>query len=73
MDYSVIILKDVNEGGYVGMCKELPEANSQGETLDELQENMKDAIKLTLEVRKEDQERRLAGRRPIYRRVRVTA
>lgn len=53
MDYSVIILKDVKEGGYIGMCKELPEAKSQGETIDELLENMKDAIKLTLEVRKE--------------------
>lgn len=71
-DYSVIIIKDDSEGGYIGMCRELPEAKSQGETLDELLENMKDAIKLTLEVRKEDQARRLAGKRPIYRRVRVT-
>ena len=55
------------------MCKELPEAKTQGETVDELIENMKDAIRLTLEVRKEDQARRLAGRRPIYRKVRVTA
>lgn len=51
MDYSVIILKGIDEGGYIGMCKELPEAKSQGETIDELLENMKDAIKLTLEVR----------------------
>lgn len=55
------------------MCRELPEAKSQGETLDELLENMKDAIKLTLEVRKEDQARHLAGRHPIYRRIHVTA
>jgi predicted RNase H-like HicB family nuclease len=54
------------------MCRELPEAKSQGETIEELLENMKDAIKLTLEVRKEDQARRLAGRRPLYRKVRVT-
>lgn len=72
-DYSVIIIKDDTEGGYIGMCRELPEAKSQGETLDELLENMKDAIRLTLEVRREDQARRLAGHRPIYRRVRVTA
>jgi len=72
MEYSVIILKDTQEGGYIGMCRELPEAKSQGETIDELLENMKDAIKLTLEVRKDDQARRLAGQRPIYRKVRVT-
>ena len=73
MEYSVIILKDTKEGGYIGMCRELPEAKSQGETIDELLENMKDAIRLTLEVHKEDQARHLAGRRPIYRKVRVTA
>lgn len=73
MEYSVIIIKDEKDGGYIGMCRELPEAKSQGENLDELLKNMKDAIKLTLEVRKEDQMRSLAGHRPIYRRVRVTA
>ena len=72
MEYSVVIVKDTLEGGYIGMCRELPEAKSQGETIEELLENMKDAIKLTLEVRKEDQARRLAGRRPLYRKVRVT-
>ena len=73
MDYTIMIVKDKGEGGYIGMCRELPEAKTQGETLDELLENMKDAIRLTLEVRKEDQARRLAGRRPLYRKVRVTA
>ena len=53
MEYSVVIVKDTQEGGYIGMCRELPEAKSQGETIEELLENMKDAIKLTLEVRKE--------------------
>ena len=72
MEYSVVIVKDTQEGGYIGMCRELPEAKSQGETIDELLENMKDAIKLTLEVKKEDQAHRLTGRRPLYRKVRVT-
>lgn len=48
MEYSVMIVKGTQEGGYIGMCRELPEAKSQGETLDMLLENMKDAIKLTL-------------------------
>ena len=72
MEYSVIIMKDTQEGGYIGFCRELPEAKSQGETIEDLLENMKDAIKLTLEVRKEDQAGRLAGHRPIYRKVRVS-
>jgi predicted RNase H-like HicB family nuclease len=37
------------EGGYSGQCIELPAAISQGETLEELKENMKDAILLVLE------------------------
>ena len=36
MEYSVVIVKDTQEGGYIGMCRELPEAKSQGETIDEL-------------------------------------
>jgi predicted RNase H-like HicB family nuclease len=36
------------EGGYSGQCVELPAAITQGETLEELKENMKDAIQLVL-------------------------
>jgi predicted RNase H-like HicB family nuclease len=36
-------------GGYSGQCLELPGAISQGENLEELKENMKDAISLILE------------------------
>lgn len=38
------------EGGYSGQCVELPGAISQGETLEELKSNMKEAIELVLEV-----------------------
>lgn len=42
------------DGGYSGQCLEIPGAISQGETLEELKENMKDAISLILEsIRKE--------------------
>jgi predicted RNase H-like HicB family nuclease len=37
------------DGGYSGQCLEIPGAISQGETLEELKENMKDAISLILE------------------------
>ena len=68
-----MIIEDTTEGGYVVMCSELPEAITQGETIDELLENMKDAIKLVLEVKNDDQMRLWGGRRPICRKVRVTA
>jgi predicted RNase H-like HicB family nuclease len=41
--------KEEGGGGFSGQCVELPAAISQGETLQELRENMKDAILLVLE------------------------
>ena len=38
-----------DEGWYVGRLKEVPGVMSQGETLDELQENIRDAYHLLLE------------------------
>ena len=38
-----------DEGGYVGRLREVPGVFSQGETLDELEENVRDAYELVLE------------------------
>ena len=45
------IYEPADEGGYTCWVEELPGALSQGETLDEARENLKDAIRLVLEVR----------------------
>ena len=39
-------------GGYAAYVEELPGANTQGETLDEARENLKDAVAELLEARK---------------------
>jgi predicted RNase H-like HicB family nuclease len=44
------------EGGFSGQCFEIPGAISQGETIEELVDNMKDAIQLILESIKEETE-----------------
>jgi predicted RNase H-like HicB family nuclease len=36
--------------GYVGFVEELPGANTQGDTLDEARENLKEAVALVLEA-----------------------
>ena len=36
--------------GYVGFAKELPGANTQGETLEEARENLQEAIEMILEA-----------------------
>ena len=42
-------VKKEEEGGYSGKCLELPAAISQGETIDELKNNMIEAIQLVIE------------------------
>ena len=49
MEYTVIIEKNPETGIYVGQCKQIPEAISQGHTLEELLDNMKEAIELAIE------------------------
>ena len=39
----------IDDGWYVGRLKEVPGVFSQGETLEELEENIRDAYRLTLE------------------------
>ena len=36
--------------GYIGFVEELPGANTQGNTLQEAQDNIREAIKMTLEA-----------------------
>ncbi len=48
------IYKKADEGGYVGYVVELPGANTQGETLDETRENLKEAVTLLLECYREE-------------------
>jgi predicted RNase H-like HicB family nuclease len=36
--------------GYIGFVEELPGANTQGETLEEARENLKEAVEMVLEA-----------------------
>jgi len=48
------IIEAAAEGGYWAICPEVPGANGQGETIEEVKENLKSAIQLILEDRLED-------------------
>jgi predicted RNase H-like HicB family nuclease len=39
--------------GYIGFVEEIPGANSQGETLDEVSENLREAVQLVLDANRE--------------------
>ena len=52
MKYTIYI--ETNKDGWLtGQCEQLPQAISQGENLDDLMENMKDAIELVLEYQRD--------------------
>ena len=51
------ILEEAEEGGYVGYVAELPGANTQGETLEEVRENPSEAIELILSSNREQFEK----------------
>lgn len=48
------IIEPAPEGGYWAICPEVPGANGQGETIDEAKENLRQAIELILQDRKEN-------------------
>lgn len=47
--------------GYIGSVKELPGANTQGETLEEARFNLQEAVQLVLEANRSLAEESLAG------------
>ena len=44
MKFRVIVREDPEDGGYVVSCPAIPGCHSQGETVEETLENIKDAI-----------------------------
>ncbi|MCX7038608.1 MAG: type II toxin-antitoxin system HicB family antitoxin [Spirochaetes bacterium] len=51
--------------GYIGFVEELPGANTQGNTLDEVRDNLREAVQLVLEANRQLAEEDLAGREVI--------
>ena len=65
------VFKEVPEGGYVAFVEELPGANTQGETLEEARENLREAVGLVLESNRLLAEQQLGGDHVIRERLRV--
>ena len=67
------VFKEAPEGGYVAFVEELPGANTQGETLDEARENLREAVGLVLESNRVLAEQELGADPVIRERLRVPA
>ncbi|MCE2936401.1 MAG: type II toxin-antitoxin system HicB family antitoxin [Cyclobacteriaceae bacterium] len=61
MKFTAIIEK-TEDGWFVGQVEEMPAAISQGKTIDELKINLIDALRLLLEVNRENTEKEYRGR-----------
>jgi predicted RNase H-like HicB family nuclease len=59
--------------GYVAFVEELPGANTQGATLDEARDNLREAVELTLEANRALAEEDLAGQDVIREPLKLTA
>lgn len=55
------VFVQVPEGGYVAFVEELPGANTQGSTLEEARENLREAVTLVIESNRELAEQSLKG------------
>jgi predicted RNase H-like HicB family nuclease len=51
LSFTAVFVEDP-QGGYSAYVEEIPGANSQGETLEEAKENLKEALQLVLETNK---------------------
>jgi len=68
MQYTAIV-QQTDDGWYVAQCEQLPAAITQARTLEELDENLKDAISLVLAVEKEEALQRFSGKRVFQRQL----
>jgi len=55
------VFVQVPEGGYVAFVEEVPGANTQGTTLEEARENLREAVVLVIESNRELAEESLRG------------
>lgn len=58
--------------GYIGFVEELPGANTQGSTLEEVRENLKEAVELVLVANRQLAEEDLAGKDVIREKLSLT-
>ena len=68
MNYTAIIEKS-DDGFYVGQVQEMPEAIAQGATIDELKQNLLNALQLVIDYQREQTLNQYKGRKIIRRKL----
>lgn len=67
------VFEPAPEGGFAAYIEEIPGVNTQGETLEEARENLREALEMVLEVRRELAEAAQAGRKVIREAIQQAA
>ena len=68
MDYTAIIEKS-EDGYFVGQVQEIPEAIAQGKTMEELNQNLLEALQLVVDYHRKNTIRQYKGRKIIRRKL----
>jgi len=63
-EFDVVIVED-ESGGYVAFVPALPGCHTQGDTLQELMDNVKEAVELYLETLSEEEKKELLRQRVV--------
>ncbi len=71
MENSFTAVFQKTEDWWIAFVEELPGANSQGRTIDEARENLKEAVELIMKSNRELSERELAGKHVIREELRI--
>lgn len=62
IEHFTAVFEHTEDGWWIGYVEEVPGANTQGESLEETRENLKEALQLVLESNREISRRDAEGR-----------
>ena len=68
MEYTAIFEK-MDNGWYFAQCEQMPNAITQGKTIEEAKKNLQEVIGMLLNIQKEEIARQFAGKRLIHRKI----
>ena len=70
MEYTAII-EQTSDGWYIAHCAEVPNAHTQGLTIEEVIDNLKEAVELILSCEREISIRKAEQDRVFYRKIAI--
>ena len=70
MEYTAII-EQTNDGWYIAHCAEVPNAHTQGHTIEEVIDNLEEAIELILSCEREISMRKSTQNKVFYQKIAI--